>query len=165
MAALRRALALYPGRRAEVLDEVKDHLLEARERALQVGRSNDEAERLVLEAFGEPTRLARRFVVQKSRARVRVLLPLALALGLAMAYVDSRPTWDDTGISAFAVLSTSGLLGLLEPTRPYLWAAAIGWWFPLLAIALNGNYGAFLALGIAFLGAYGGCFVRRLAAS
>lgn len=165
LAELHRGLALYPGRRSEILDEVRDHLLEARDRALQSGCSSDEAELGALRAFGDPGRLARRFVAQKSRARVRLLLPLALALGLLMAYVDSRPTWDDTGVSALAVLLTCGLLGLIEPTQPYLWATAIGWWFPALSILLHGNYGAFMALGVAFLGAYGGHVVRRLAAT
>ena len=165
LAELQRSLALYPGRCADVLDEVRDHLLEARERALQSGSSSAEAERRALQAFGPPGLLARRFVAQKSRTRVRKLLPLALLVGLGMAYVDNLPNWDDTGVSAFAVLASTALLGLFEPTRPYLWAAAIGAWFPLLSIVLHGNYGAFMALGIAFIGAYGGCFARRLSAS
>lgn len=165
LAELHRALALYPGRRSEVVDEIRDHLAEASRRAQQVGCSEDEAERLALEAFGDPVSLARRFVTQESGARVWRLLPLALALGLAMAWVDSRPTWDDTGVSAFAVLTTCGLLGLFEPTRPYLWAVAIGAWFPLLALLQHGSMGASLALAFAFAGAYCGRFVRRLAAA
>lgn len=81
-----------------------------------------------------------------------------------LAWVDSRPTWDDAGVRAFAVLLTSAFLGLLEPARPWLWAAAIGLWFPLLAVLLHGNYGAFLALALACLGAHGGSFLRRLSA-
>lgn len=47
-------------------------------------------------------------LVERSRA-VRggwlfVLVPVALLLGLAIAYVDFSPGWDDTGVSAVAVL-------------------------------------------------------------
>jgi hypothetical protein len=39
----------------------------------------------------------------------RALLPLALGFGLLIAYVDSRPNWDDTGVTALALLAGSGL--------------------------------------------------------
>jgi hypothetical protein len=94
----------------------------------------------------------------------KILLPLALAFGLVIAYVDSRPNWDDTGITAAAVFVTCGLFGLLAPTRPWLWALAIGLWIPLYEIATTRNYGSLLALVIAFVGAYAGMAVRRIVA-
>ena len=162
---LSRALSLYPGKRSDVLDEVRDHLLERHERAIQEGCPSEEAERRALKFFGEPALLARPFVEQKSRARVRWLLPLALAIGVGIAYVDSRPGWDDTGVSAFAVLVSAGLLGLCVPARAWLWAAAIGCWIPLLGVLQHGNYAALLALAFALAGAWGGRFVRQLAAA
>ena len=36
--------------------------------------------------------------------RTALLLLGALATGLAITYVDSRPTWDDTGVTVFALL-------------------------------------------------------------
>ena len=33
----------------------------------------------------------------------KVLLPIAIGLGLLIAYVDSRPNWDDTGLTALAL--------------------------------------------------------------
>jgi hypothetical protein len=46
--------------------------------------------------------LASTAIVERSRAvRNRwlfALIPLALALGFAIAYVDSSPGWDDTGV-------------------------------------------------------------------
>jgi hypothetical protein len=56
----------------------------------------------------------------------RVLLIVALALGAAVTYVDSRPTWDDTGVTAGALFVISGVLGFLGPKRPWLWALALG---------------------------------------
>src|SRR5258708_5837860 len=66
----------------------------------------------------------------------RILFVVALGLGLAIAYVDSRPNWDDTGITAAAILVSCGLLGVLGPKQPLLWALAVGLWIPLCGIAL-----------------------------
>jgi hypothetical protein len=95
----------------------------------------------------------------------RFLLPIALILGLVMALIDNEPGWDDAGVSALAIVCVSGILSLFEPTRPWLWAMAIGGWFPLLAISLHGNYGALLALLFAFGASYAASFLRRVAAA
>lgn len=81
-------------------------------------------------------------------------------LGIAIAYVDSRPGWDDTGITAGAVFIASGILGALGPERPWLWALCVGAWIPLFEILHGWNWGSLLALGIALVGAYGGMLVR-----
>ena len=93
----------------------------------------------------------------------RMLFVVALGLGLAIAYVDSRPNWDDTGITAAAILVSCGLLGALGPKQPWLWALAVGLWIPLFGIALSQNYGSLLALGVAFVGAYAGMALRKIA--
>jgi len=90
-----------------------------------------------------------------------MFVPLALALGLAITYVDSSPGWDDTGVSAAAVLSTSGLFGVLYPARPWLWALLVGVWIPALGIVREFNYASLLALVFSFAGAYAGAVVRR----
>ncbi len=92
-------------------------------------------------------------------ARVRLII--ALVVGAAIAYVDSRPTWDDTGITAGALLITCAVLGALGPKRPWLWALAVGGWIPALGI-LSHNYGSLVALVFPFAGAYGGMAVRRV---
>ena len=93
----------------------------------------------------------------------RWLLCGAIVCGLLLSYVDSRPTWDDTGITAGVVLLLCGLLGLLAPRRPWMWALAVGSWIPLLEIVSTHTYTSLLALLIAFVGAYAGMGVRRLA--
>jgi hypothetical protein len=90
-----------------------------------------------------------------------ILVPLALVLGFAIAYVDSSPGWDDTGVSAAVVLSVSGSFGLLHPARPWLWALAVGAWIPAFGIAREFNYASLLALVFSFAGAYAGAVVRR----
>ena len=91
-----------------------------------------------------------------------ILLVVAASLGLSIAYVDSRPNWDDTGVTAFALLLTCAIFGALVPDRPWRWALAVGVWVPAAGIVMSGNFGALLALGFAFAGAYGGMGLRNL---
>lgn len=94
----------------------------------------------------------------------RPLLPLlipAAGLGLLVAWVDSRPSWDDAGITAGLILLTAALFGALRPTRPWVWGLAVGIWVPLLGIAAHSNFGSLLALAAALIGAYAGAFARR----
>jgi hypothetical protein len=84
-----------------------------------------------------------------------------LVLGGLITYVDSRPNWDDTGVTAMAILVATGVLGFVDPSRPWLWAVAVGLWIPALGIVQSQNYGSLLALLIAFVGAYAGMALRR----
>jgi hypothetical protein len=92
----------------------------------------------------------------------KVLLIFAVSLGLVIAYVDSRPNWDDTGITAAALLVSCLALGALEPKRPWLWATAIAIWVPLYGIVVAHNFGSLLALAFGFVGAYLGMALRKL---
>jgi hypothetical protein len=91
----------------------------------------------------------------------KILLPVAVCLGLLIAYVDSRPNWDDTGITALALLLSCGVLGALGPERPWLWALAVGAWIPAHEIASSRNFGSLLVFVFAFAGAYTGMGVRK----
>ena len=90
------------------------------------------------------------------------LVGVGVGLGLLIAYVDTRPTWDDTGITVGAIVISCGLLGILGPRRPWLWALVVGAWIPIFNIALGHNYGSLLALLFAFAGAYAGMAFRKL---
>lgn len=89
------------------------------------------------------------------------LPPVAIVAGLLIAWVDSGPRWDDTGITAGAIFLTAALFGILRPSRAPLWALAIGAWIPCFGIVLHRNLGSLLALAVAFLGAYAGAWTRR----
>jgi hypothetical protein len=91
-----------------------------------------------------------------------ILVPVGLAIGLAIALVDTSPGWDDTGISAVAVLAASGLLAAIQPRRPWVWALAVGLWTPALNIATHHNYGSLIVLIFAFAGAYMGAFAGKV---
>jgi hypothetical protein len=91
----------------------------------------------------------------------KILLPTGVALGLLIAYIDSRPNWDDTGITALAIFASCALWGALGPNRPWLWALAIGLWIPVYGIVVASNYGSLLAILFAFAGAYAGMAGRK----
>lgn len=92
----------------------------------------------------------------------KILLVVALAVGILIAYVDSLPHWDDTGIAVLALLVSSGLLGMLSPRRPWLWALAVGVWIPLVGLVVRHDPTMLIVLGFPFIGAYAGMAVRLL---
>jgi hypothetical protein len=92
------------------------------------------------------------------------LLSLAIALGFLIAWVDSRPSWDDTGVTAGVVFLTAAIFGALRPSRAPLWALAVGIWIPLFGIIVHKNFGSLLALAVAVCGAYAGAMTRRFMA-
>lgn len=94
----------------------------------------------------------------------RLLLAIAVVLGGLIAFVDSRPTWDDTGITLFAIVAVCGVLGLIAPERPWRWALAVGIWVPLVEIPLYWAFAALVAPLVAFVGAYAGTALRKLIA-
>jgi hypothetical protein len=101
----------------------------------------------------------------KEKKRSWTLFVIAVLSGLLIAWVDLRPNWDDTGITAFMVLGAAAFLGLAMPARPWIWALSVGIWIPLGNILLHNNYASLLALLVAFIGAYAGAFVRKIFSS
>lgn len=90
----------------------------------------------------------------------KILLAVAVVSGLFIAYVDSRPSWDDTGITVGVILLTCGIIALAGYQRPWLLALAVGGWIPLYGILVTHNFGSIIALIIAFIGAYAGWAFR-----
>jgi hypothetical protein len=96
------------------------------------------------------------------RKRDLGLLLVALALGAATGWADSRPGWEDTGVTDRANPRFSEWLGLAWPSAAWLWALAVGGWVPLLELPRDGNPAALMALVIAFMGALAGALLRRV---
>ena len=106
---------------------------------------------------------------RSKRAKEALLLLAAVSLGLALAWIDARPHWDDTGVLVGLMLLTSGALGMLQPRHAWLSALAIGLWIPLHLVlksptAANAA-GALFILAIPMAGAYAGAGLRRLLAA
>jgi hypothetical protein len=91
----------------------------------------------------------------------RLVGVLALVAGGAIAWVDTRPGWDDTGVTAGALLIVTGVAAL----------AGLRWWIaaalvvgPLLLAEIGSvGWGLALAPAIAVVGALGGTLLRRVA--
>jgi hypothetical protein len=92
------------------------------------------------------------------------MLFLSVAAGVFIAWVDSRPKWDDAGITAGVLFLAAALLGVIRPSRAPVWALAVGLWVPLFGIVLHRNFGSLLALAVAFFGAFAGALARRFLA-
>jgi hypothetical protein len=92
-------------------------------------------------------------------AQVLLLSAAALCAGLGIAWVDSRPGWDDTGVTAGALLIVAALAAFAR-VPPWLAAVLVAW--PILAAELSKGTGVLLAIPLSIAGAYAGAFVRRL---
>lgn len=86
---------------------------------------------------------------------------LALGSGLTIAFVDSRPGWDDTGITAAALVASAALAAIVAGRRPWLIALLVGLPTPLLEVPRTGQPAAFIALAVAAFGAAAGFLVAR----
>jgi hypothetical protein len=97
-------------------------------------------------------------------------LLMGFGMGALIDWVDSRPHWDDSGITAGILFLSAALLSFLWPRRPWLMGLAVGialWWDLTIKSIAAHDYtaGAILKPMLVFLfpmaGAYGAFFLRR----
>ncbi len=155
-----RELRLNDSFNVELLAEIESHLLESVERGLRLGLNQEKAEEEALKRFGTIKVVSSTFEKERITPMQKILLALATLSGLFITYVDSRPTWDDTGITAGVILLLCGLLALIGYQRPWLLALVVGAWIPLYGLFVTHNFASILALIIAFVGAYAGWAFR-----
>lgn len=98
-------------------------------------------------------------------ARTLIAGGLATIGGLAIAYMDSRPGYDDTGVTAVLLISVTAVAAAIGGTRPWLWAILVGAWTPIIEISSGGSTGSLLAIVFAGLGAAIGYLAARGASS
>jgi hypothetical protein len=95
----------------------------------------------------------------------RLFLIAAAVVGMAIAFVDSRPHWDDSGITAFSMLIAAAIFAVLTSKHPWLVALAIGIWIPAHAVSRHpslGSVGMLAVLVFPLAGAYAGAAARRI---
>ena len=163
LAAFQRELRKRGVVQHAIIDESRDHLVDAMEARMNDGHTADEAARDAVNRFGEPAHIAGRFAADRRRRRA-TLLVCASIIGMLIAHVDSLPSWDDTGITAGALLVAAGLFGALAPDLPWLWALAVGMWIPVHAITHHPTLGSaamIVVLAFPLAGAYAGMAVRK----
>ena len=86
---------------------------------------------------------------------------VAIGFGLAVAWMDSRPGFDATGITAGLLLIAGAVAAFVSRRRPWLWALAAGMWVPLFEIRDASMIEPFAALAFAGIGAAAGWFAAR----
>lgn len=92
-----------------------------------------------------------------------LLMVIAAAIGLAIGYADSRPTWDDTGITVALLLLSSAIAAGLSGRRPWIWALLVGLGVPLFELRGAGGAVSLVALLITTAGSLAGYAVVRAA--
>ncbi len=83
---------------------------------------------------------------------------MALVAGLAIAWMDTRPRWDDAGITAGAVALAAALTSAAG-ARPWLVVLFVAG--PLVIAEIGGGYAILLVAAMAAFGAAVGWGVRR----
>src|SRR4051812_46730815 len=86
---------------------------------------------------------------------------IALTLGSAIAYVDCRPTWDDTGITVGALVLVAGAFGAWRPRSWWLTGLLAGIPIPVFNYVRHRSLGAMVALVFAVIAAGIGAAVGR----
>jgi len=81
--------------------------------------------------------------------------------GLVIGYIDSRPGWDDTAITAVLLALAAGLATTLDPRRWLLWTAIVGGPIVLLEVPPSGSPAPMAALVFAGIGAAAGWLAAR----
>jgi hypothetical protein len=83
----------------------------------------------------------------------RIMLLLAAGIGTAIGYVDSRPTWDDTGITVGVIVLTAATLAAVRPRSAWLVGFCVGLPVVLFNLAAHGGVASVAALAIGLVGA------------
>lgn len=96
------------------------------------------------------------------KLKIGILSFLALLSGIFIAVIDSNPSWDDTGITAFMIFVTTAIMGFISPKMFWMWALLIGIWIPVYGFFWTGNKESILALIIGFIGAYSGALSYKI---
>lgn len=88
--------------------------------------------------------------------RAVIVSTLGFVAGLGIGYVDSRPTWDDTGVTVGVVFLAAAVLAATRPRSFWLIGLAVG--LPVLGmnVFFRASYASAIAVGIGLSGAGAG---------
>jgi hypothetical protein len=95
------------------------------------------------------------------RARLAIALAISLIAGIAIGWMDSRPGWDDTAITALSLVLASGVAAFIAGSRPWLVAITTGVFVPLFELPGLGGGGALAAFLFSGIGAAAGWLAAR----
>jgi hypothetical protein len=100
--------------------------------------------------------------IRARTTRLPVLAAVASVAGIAIAWLDSRPGFDATGITVVSLAVASAAIGFVAGRSPWLWARLVGAPTPLLEVPASRDAGPLAALAVAAVGALAGWAARRL---
>ena len=90
------------------------------------------------------------------------VVTVAAVLGAAIGFVDSRPTWDDTGVTAGALVLCAFALAWIRPGAAWLIGLALGVPVLLFNAITHGGFGSVLAIAVSLAGAAAAYGMRRV---
>ncbi len=93
--------------------------------------------------------------------RLAVALAISLIGGIAIGWMDSRPGFDDTGITVFSLLLASGIAAAVAGRAPWLFAISTGVWVGVFELSGLTGGGPLAALAFSAVGATVGWLVGR----
>jgi len=86
----------------------------------------------------------------------------SFVVAVCIGWIDTRATWDDTGVTVGLIVVTSFSLGFAMPKYSWLWALAIGGTITVMNVIGSGNFGAVVSIAFALIGCYTGAGVRKV---
>jgi hypothetical protein len=90
-----------------------------------------------------------------------LLAATGLALGLVIAAIDSRPTWDDTGVTVGLLVVAAAAVAFVDRRRPWLWAVLVGAPLAMIEVPTTGSLAPLAGLAFAAVGAAVGWLLTR----
>lgn len=96
---------------------------------------------------------------------VYLLGAIAVAFGFIVAGLDSRPGWDDSGVTAGLLVVGAALAAALDGRRPWLWTLLVGAPLAIIEVPATGSAASLVGLLFAGVGATLGLLVRRAIAA
>lgn len=89
-------------------------------------------------------------------------LMVSVAAGLLIEWIDSRPNWDDTGITATLLFVVAAAIGYYYKKYPLVWGLAVGMWVPLLGTIRSNDYLMLIVLVFGLTGSFSGYIIRKI---
>ncbi len=89
-----------------------------------------------------------------------LLATVALVIGAAIAAIDSRPGWNDAGVTAGLLVVGTAVVTAVAGRQPWLWTLLVGAPLPIVEIPSSGSAAPLVALLFAAIGSSLGMLVR-----